>query len=79
MRKYIEIGIGNRWFVRTEIEHADGTETEAKGIVRPFSFRTFYIRIWIGKKVWIFDSREGFKSTTKSRKAFKIILGFAGE
>ncbi|MEJ8302756.1 DUF3977 family protein [Saccharibacillus sacchari] len=79
MRKYIEIGIGNRWFVRTETEHADGTETESKGIVRPFSLRTCYIRIWIGKKVWILDSREGFKTTSKSRKAFKIILGFAGE
>ncbi|MEB9851715.1 DUF3977 family protein, partial [Bacillus cereus] len=24
--KYIEIGFGNRWFVRTETENKDGTE-----------------------------------------------------
>ncbi|CAM4007963.1 DUF3977 family protein [Saccharibacillus endophyticus] len=79
MKKYIEIGIGNRWFIRTETEHEDGTETEARGIVGPFSCRTIYIRIWIGKKVWILDSEEGFKARPKSRKAFKIILGFSGE
>ncbi|MEH7215922.1 DUF3977 family protein, partial [Bacillus toyonensis] len=28
--KYIEIGIGNRWFVRTETENTDGTEFEEK-------------------------------------------------
>ncbi|MDO3412478.1 DUF3977 family protein [Saccharibacillus sp. CPCC 101409] len=78
MKKYIEIGIGNRWLVRTEIEHEDGTETEVKGIDRPFRCKTLYVRIWIGKKVLVIDSREGFKITTKSRNKFKLIVGLSG-
>ncbi|WP_125666042.1 DUF3977 family protein [Paenibacillus baekrokdamisoli] len=73
--KYIEFGIGNMWIVRTETELADGTEFEEKGIVRPVKFHSFYIRIWIRKTVLIFDFREGFKKTKKSRNTFKIILG----
>ena len=32
MKKYIEIGFGNTWFVRTESEDENGVETEHKGI-----------------------------------------------
>lgn len=31
MKKYTEIGFGNTWFVRTEIENDDGSESEMKG------------------------------------------------
>ena len=31
--KFIEIGIGNTWLVRTETELEDGTEYEEKGII----------------------------------------------
>ena len=78
MKKYIEIGIGNRWLVRTEIEHEDGTETEVRGIARPFTCKTLYVRIWLGKKVLVIDSREGFKITTKNRNKFKLIVGLSG-
>lgn len=78
MKKYIEIGIGNTWMVRTEIEHEDGTETEIKGIVRPFKLKSVYLRLWIRKKVFILDLKEGIKVQTKSKKKFKIIFGFYG-
>lgn len=78
MKKYIEIGIGNTWMIRTEIEHEDGTETEMKGIVRPFRLRSVYLRLWIRRTVLILDLKEGFKIQTKSKKKFKIILGFYG-
>lgn len=77
--KYIEFGIGNRWLVRTEIEHPDGTEAEVRGVVRPVKFRSLYVRIWLRKKVWIIDSQEGFKKTLKSDPRFKIILGIRSE
>jgi hypothetical protein len=73
--KYIELGIGNTWIVRTEIELADGTEYEEKGIVGPIKFYSVYMRVWIRKTVWIVDLREGFKKTKKNRNKFKIILG----
>lgn len=78
MKKYMEIGFGNRWFIRTEFEHEDGTETEKKGFTAPFRLKSVYLRIWIGTSVLIIDSREGIKRARKNRKAFKLILGFYG-
>ncbi|GGG68730.1 DUF3977 family protein [Paenibacillus radicis (ex Gao et al. 2016)] len=73
--KYIEVGIGNTWLVRTETELADGTEFEQKGIVRPIVFHSVYFRVWFGKTVFIWDSKEGLKRMNKTRSAFKLIFG----
>ncbi|MGF9698499.1 MULTISPECIES: DUF3977 family protein [Paenibacillus] len=78
MKKFREIGYGNRWFIRTEFEHEDGTESEVKGFTKPFSLRSVYVRAWIGKKVMIIDSKEGIKLMNKNEKKVKIILGFFG-
>lgn len=78
MKKYIEIGYGNRWFVRTEVEEEDGTEREFRGIIKPFKLKSIYLRIWFGKKVLIIDSREGLKIISKNRKSIKILIGFMG-
>lgn len=75
--KYIEIGIGNKWIVRTETELIDGTEFEEQGIVRPIKLYSVYIRIWIRKTIWIFDFREGLKITKKDRNKFKFIIGMS--
>ncbi|AIQ61219.1 DUF3977 family protein [Paenibacillus borealis] len=77
--KYIEFGIGNTWFVRTETEKPDGTETEAPGIIGPIKFRSLYLRLWIRRTVWILDSQDGFKRNSKTRSQFKIILGIRSE
>ncbi|TDY05417.1 UNVERIFIED_CONTAM: uncharacterized protein DUF3977 [Lysinibacillus xylanilyticus] len=45
--KFIEIGIGNKWFLRTETEYSDGSEIEEKGNSFPIKFQSVYIRIWI--------------------------------
>ncbi|MCI0764928.1 DUF3977 family protein [Bacillus sp. TL12] len=73
--KYIEIGIGNRWLVRTEIEREDGTEYEQKGIVKPIYFESFYLRVWFRETCLIFDSKEGFKKVKKKRNEYKLIVG----
>lgn len=73
--KFIEFGIGNTWFIRTETELHDGTEHEEKGIIKPIDFHSIYFRVWIGKSVFIIDLKEGFKRTKKTRKDFKIIFG----
>ena len=53
--KYFEIGIGNTWLVRTEIELTDDYEFEVKGLVGGLYFESFYIRLWLGgKQVFIF-------------------------
>ena len=74
--KYFEIGIGNTWLVRTEIELTDDYEFEVKGLVGRLYFESFYIRLWLGgKRVFIFDTKEGFKIKKKDKRKFKIIFG----
>ncbi|KAA0549827.1 DUF3977 family protein [Bacillus sp. BGMRC 2118] len=73
--KYIEIGIGNTWLVRTETELEDGTEYEEKGIIGPIQFHSVYFRIWFHRTVYIFDIKEGFKCMKKKDKKWKWIIG----
>ena len=73
--KYIELGVGNRWLLRTEVELEDGTEYEEKGIIGPISVQSIYLRIWIRKRVYILDSKEGFKKADKNKNKLKIIFG----
>jgi Protein of unknown function (DUF3977) len=73
--KYLEFGIGNAWWLRTETEFADGTESEQKGIVRPIKVKSLYFRLWLGKSVLILDTKEGFKKMKKESKKLKIIIG----
>lgn len=75
MRKYIEIGLSNTWFIRTETEHDDGDEYEVKGVEIPISLESIYLRIWLGNSIFIFDSADSFKTTTKPKKKFKLVLG----
>ncbi|WP_340009081.1 DUF3977 family protein [Paenibacillus sp. FSL K6-0276] len=72
--KYIEFGLGNTWFIRTETELEDGTEFEEKGIVKPVRFRSLYVRIWIGKTVVIIDLKEGFKKNRKVITRLRLFL-----
>ncbi|MCP1638314.1 DUF3977 family protein [Streptococcus gallinaceus] len=79
MTKYIEFGFGNRWLIRTEFEKDDGSEWEVKGISGPIKPKSVYLRIWLGKIVYIWDWQEGFKKQEKKRRAVKFIFGIASE
>lgn len=73
--KYIEIGFGNRWFVRTETENKDGTEFEERGIIKPIYFESLYVRIWFRKSCFIFDTKEGFKKLKRVDLNINLFLG----
>ena len=73
--KFIEFGIGNTWLIRTETELEDGSEYEERGIKGPIKFQSLYIRIWLGKTVFIADSKQGVKLKKKSRNEVKFIVG----
>lgn len=79
MKKYIEFGLGNKWLVRTEIEKEDGTEKEVKGIQLPIQIYSIYVRIWIGKRVIIVDTKEGLKTNKKNTNRIKLIFGISGK
>lgn len=73
--KYIELGIGNNYLLRTEVELDNDYEFEVKGILGGIRFKSLYFRIWIGKRVYIFDTEEGFKIKNKNKNKFKMIFG----
>lgn len=79
MKKYIECGFGNTWWLRTEFEHADGDEYEMKGIVGKIKPRSIYLRFWLGKSVLILDTKSGLKVSQKPRRQVKLLFGIVSE
>jgi hypothetical protein len=73
---FTEIGFGNRHFISTEIEKG-AQEKRVRGFVR-MHIKSVYLRIWIGYKVYVLSSHDGFKTTFKKRQAFKFLCGIAG-
>ena len=51
--RYFEIGLGNRWFMSTELSD----ESRVKGYVLD-KVHAWYIRVWIGRVVYILDSKK---------------------
>ena len=82
-RHYVEYGIdfdNNRFGVgrSVEVEFDDGYEYRTKEKFKLCN-KSYYIRIWIGKKVFIYSKDDGFEIRTKGRNNFKVIFGFGGD
>lgn len=75
MIRYLEIGFGNRWFLRTETEFADGTESEVRGWKLPIQVQSVYLRLWLLRQVVIWDSHDGLVRQQKAKKRFKLVFG----
>ncbi|QDK71029.1 DUF3977 family protein [Lactococcus protaetiae] len=82
---FIEIGFdldNNRFgFGKSvEIEHTDGSEVRIKTAPQIDKPKSYYVRIWIGKSVLIFDSQSPhFSFKKKRRRNFKFVIGKWGE
>jgi hypothetical protein len=77
MKVFAEVGIGNQTLFNTESELDDGTESRRPG-VHINSIQELYIRFWIGYRVFILSTNEGFVTYNKSRRAFKLLFGMGG-
>jgi len=75
MNVFTEFGFGNTGFVSTEFEF-DDQEIRIRGFYGISNFTDPYIRIWIGKRVFVL-SKHGAKVIRKPYRAFKWIIGFA--
>lgn len=71
--KYIEIGIGNKNFISSEIE----CEYRIKGTIK-LNVISFYIRIQLIYKVIIFDTKDFLIVKRKNYKKFKLLFGIKG-
>ena len=78
MKIFAEFGIGNNTICNTEIEKGK-LEHRVKGFIIPPKIGGFYIRVWIGKRVFALSSNRFFNTTKKSKNRFKLIFGIEGE
>ena len=63
----------------SEIEYMDGTEIRTHERISIKKIHARYIRIWVGKIVFIFDtSKPHFCIRKKGRWNFKIVYGKSG-
>ncbi|MEC9292094.1 MAG: DUF3977 family protein [Pseudomonadota bacterium] len=77
MKVFTEIGFGNETFINTELEDDHGNETRQPGFVS-FSLKGIYLRIWIGYKVFVASTVNGFSITKKPKRRFKFLFGLEG-
>jgi hypothetical protein len=76
MRCYAEMGIGNPTFLSTEIECGVCEWRIPRLVVS--RVESIYLRVWIGRIVFILDSKEGFKYQRKGYCVYKCVLGLVG-
>ncbi len=75
---FAEMGIGNGSFLSTEVEEGE-TEYRVPRFIVPEKILWLYARVWIGRRVFILSTREGFVLQEKNRNNFKVLLGVGGE
>lgn len=75
---YREWGFGNPTFISSELD-LGSHEVRVPGLLPMFRCVSWYVRVWIGRTVFIWDSVEGFKRCPKSTRRFKLVLGQRGE
>lgn len=78
-RCYAEVGYGNKTLFSTEICELNGKETRVPKFLFPKEIDDYYVRMWVGKRVYILSSKDGPKIQEKRKFKFKIIFGIAGK
>lgn len=82
MNVFVEYGLdfdNNRFGLgrSVEFEQKDGTEYRTKNKV-VLKNKSYYMRFWIGKSVFVFSQQNGFERVYKKRNNFKIVFGIQG-
>lgn len=75
---FTEIGFGNETFLSTEFEEGE-SEYRVPKFILPKKIKGFYIRIWVGKKVFFFSTMNFFEIAKKDKNKFKLLFGIRGE
>lgn len=61
-----------------EIEYADDTEVRTHARIKIIHVTERYVRIWIGRRVWVFSTQSPHISfRKKNRWNFKLVYGLA--
>jgi hypothetical protein len=75
---FAEIGYGNETFVSTEIEKGEREHRVAK-FMMPSKVEGIYLRFWVGKRVLVLSTKNGFSLKKKDRVKLKVLFGVEGK
>ena len=77
LKIFAELGYGNSTLFNTEIEK-DKQEKRVSRFVIPPKIEGVYFRFWIGKRVLVLSTKNGFSLNQKDRVKLKILFGIEG-
>ncbi len=75
---FAELGYGNATFCNTEIEKGE-YEHRVPTFIVPKKIEGIYFRFWIGKRVFVVSTNDGFSFSRKDRMKLKILFGIEGK
>ena len=71
------MGFGNDSFFSTEFEKGKN-EYRIQKLIIPKKINSFYIRIWVFKRVFIISTNHGLEFNKKNKNKFKFLFGISG-
>jgi hypothetical protein len=78
VKSFVELGLGNRRLLETELESRDGEMRVPGAVVLP-RIRSIYLRVWLGRRVLILDTDRGIRTMRKDRRALKVLAGLRSD
>ena len=77
LKIFAELGYGNPSFFSTEIEKAEQEKRVSRFVIPP-KIEGVYFRFWVGKRVLVLATKNGFSWKKKDRVKLKILFGLEG-
>ncbi len=78
LKIFAEIGYGNPNFLSTEIEKGEQEKRVSRFVIPP-KIEGIYFRFWVGKRVLVLSTKNGFSLKKKDRVKLKILFGVEGK
>jgi hypothetical protein len=78
LKIFAEIGYGNSSFLSTEIEKGEQEKRVSRFVIPP-KIEGIYFRFWVGKRVLVLSTKNGFSLKKKDRVKLKILFGIEGK
>jgi len=78
LKIFAELGYGNSTFFNTEIEKGKQEKRVSRFVIPP-KIEGVYFRFWVGKRVLVLATKNGFSLNQKNRVKLKILFGIEGK
>ncbi len=78
LKIFAELGYGNPSFFSTEIEKGKQEKRVSRFVIPP-KIEGIYFRFWLGKRVLVLATKNGFSLNKKDRMKLKVLFGLEGQ